>query len=69
MKLRPLYLPFVLLLALCVATGAHAQSKPQASKRDPTVLPVWNNTSGKVEAVLLLEPTGEASAGARWKPR
>lgn len=67
MKLRPLHLPFVLLLALCVATDAHAQSKPQASKRDPTVLPVWNNTSGKVEAVLLLEPTGEASAGARWK--
>ena len=40
MKLRPLHLPFVLLLALGVATGAHAQSKPQASKRDPAVLPV-----------------------------
>lgn len=67
MKLRLLRLPFALLLALGVATGAHAQSKPQASKRDSTVLPVWNNTSGKVEAVLLLEPTGEAAAGARWR--
>jgi hypothetical protein len=67
MKLRLLHLPLVLLLALGVATGAHAQSKPQASKRDSTVLPVWNNTSGKVEAVLLLEPTGEAAAGARWR--
>ena len=67
MKLRLLRLPFALLLALGVTTGAHAQSKPQASKRDSTVLPVWNNTSGKVEAVLLLEPTGEAAAGARWR--
>ncbi|WP_211840789.1 hypothetical protein [Pseudoxanthomonas sacheonensis] len=56
------------MLAFGVATGAHAQAKkPQASKRDPAVLPVWNNTSGKVEAVLLLEPTGEASAGASWR--
>ena len=67
MKTPVLRLPLILLLALCAATGAHAQSKPQASKRDSTVLPVWNNTSGKVEAVLLLEPTGEASAGARWR--
>ena len=68
MNLRLLHLPFVLLLAFGVAAGAQAQSKkPQASKRDPTVLPVWNNTSGKVEAVLLLEPTGEASAGASWR--
>jgi len=62
MKSRLLRLPFALLLALGVAAGAHAQAK-----RDSTVLPVWNNTSGKVEAVLLLEPTGEASAGARWR--
>lgn len=68
MNLRLLHLLFALLLAFGAATGAHAQSKkPQASKRDPTVLPVWNNTSGKVEAVLLLEPTGEASAGASWR--
>ncbi len=68
MKLRLLHLPFALLLAFGVAAGAQAQAKkPQASKRDPAVLPVWNNTSGKVEAVLLLEPTGEASAGATWR--
>ncbi|MEP6906571.1 MAG: hypothetical protein ABI858_01105 [Pseudoxanthomonas sp.] len=68
MKLRLLHLPLALLLAFGVAAGAQAQSrKPQASKRDPAVLPVWNNTSGKVEAVLLLEPTGEASAGATWR--
>ena len=68
MKQRLLHLPFALLLAFGVAAGAQAQAKkPQASKRDPAVLPVWNNTSGKVEAVLLLEPTGEASAGARWR--
>ena len=67
MKTPVLRLPLILLLALGVATGAHAQSKPAPSKRDSTVLPVWNNTSGKVEAVLLLEPTGEASAGARWR--
>ena len=68
MKLRLLHLPFALLLAFGVAAGAQAQAKkPQAAKRDATVLPVWNNTSGKVEAVLLLEPTGEASAGASWR--
>ena len=67
MKTPVLRLPLILLLALGVATGAHAQSKSAPSKRDSTVLPVWNNTSGKVEAVLLLEPTGEASAGARWR--
>jgi hypothetical protein len=67
MNLRLLRLPFALCLALGLAAGAHAQSKLQASKRDSTVLPVWNNTSGKVEAVLLLEPTGEAAAGARWR--
>ncbi|MEO6519990.1 MAG: hypothetical protein ABIO17_13540 [Pseudoxanthomonas sp.] len=55
------------MLAFGVAAGAHAQSRTPPLKRDSTVLPVWNNTSGKVEAVLLLEPTGEASAGARWK--
>ena len=67
MKQRLLHLPFALLLAFGVAAGAHAQSRTPPLKRDSTVLPVWNNISGKVEAVLLLEPTGEASAGARWK--
>lgn len=70
MKLRCLRLPFALLLALGVAAGAHAQSRTQgktAPSRNATALPVWNNTSGEVEAVLLLEPTGEATAGARWR--
>lgn len=68
--MRRFQLPLLLALALGVAAGAHAQAKPQPqapSKRDPAMLPVWNNTSGKVEAVLLLEPTGEAAAGARWR--
>lgn len=45
-----------LLLALGVVAGAHAQTLP--GKRDQAVLPVWNQSSGKVEALLLLEPTG-----------
>lgn len=52
-----------LLLALGLAAGAHAQAK-----RDQTVLPVVDNSSGKVQAYLLLEPTAEGSvAGARWR--
>lgn len=71
MKLRCLRLSFAVLLALGVAAGAHAQSAPVkapvAKRNTTTALPVWNNSNGKVEAVLLLEPTGEASAGARWR--
>ena len=53
-----------LMIALGVVTGAHAQSKPRAV--DSTVLPVWNRGSGKVEALLYLEPTGSQNVGARW---
>lgn len=67
MKIRLLQLSMTLLLALGVAAGAHAQSQSKASRTDPTVLPVWNNTSGKLEALLLLEPTGTSSSGARWR--
>lgn len=56
-------LPLVLLLAFGAATGLHAQT---TSRSDATVLPVWNQ-GGKLEAVLLLEPTGVASSGARWR--
>ncbi len=67
MKTRLLQLTMSLLLALGVATGAHAQSPKKAPRTDTTVLPVWNNTSGKLEALLLLEPTGTSPAGARWR--
>ena len=61
MSLRVAKLMFPVLLALGAATGAHAQD------RDQTVLPVWNN-SGQIEALLVLEPTGDdAHAGARWR--
>ena len=59
------------LLALAFASGgAHAQAK--AAKRDakvvPKVVPVLNKESGKLEAVLLLEPaTTGTGAGARWR--
>ncbi|MFT4248978.1 MAG: hypothetical protein QM581_13265 [Pseudomonas sp.] len=56
-----LRLPLVLCAALAVATGVHAQSATSS-----TVLPIWNQGSGKVEALLYLEPTGEQKAGARW---
>ncbi len=62
--MRPLLrLPLALVIALAAITGAHAQSKP---RQDSTVLPVWNKGSGKVEALLYLEPTGEQAVGARW---
>ena len=51
-----------LTLALAMASGAHAQS---AGGDQIVQLPVWNQASGKVEAVLLLEPTDLASAGIR----
>ena len=45
------------LLAFAMAAGAHAQTR----NADGTVeLPIWNQASGKVEAILLLEPTNEA---------
>ena len=66
MSLRLAHLPLVLMLTLGVATGAHAQDQLPVGKREQAMLPVWNNASGKLEAVLLLEPT-EAGAGARWR--
>jgi len=56
-----LRLPLALLIALGAVAGAHAQATDTR-----TVLPVWNKGSGKVEALLYLEPTGEQMAGARW---
>lgn len=53
-------------LALALASGAvQAQSK---AKRDSAVVPVLNKASGKLEAVLYLEPaTTGTGAGARWR--
>jgi hypothetical protein len=49
------------LIALAMGTAAHAQTR----NADGTVeLPVWNQASGKIEAVLLLEPT-QTSLGVR----
>ena len=58
-----LRLPLALMIALGAVSGAHAQAK---GRQDGTVLPVWNKGSGKVEALLYLEPTGEQAVGARW---
>lgn len=54
------------LLALALTSGvAHAQSK--GAKRDSAVVPVLNKDSGKLEAVLLLEPaTSGVGARARF---
>jgi hypothetical protein len=66
MSRRRLPLLALMLSALCAATGVHAQGRGTAGNQQ-TALPVWNKGSGKVEAVLLLEPTGEVSPGARWR--
>ncbi len=63
MKPRFLRLPIALLLALGLAAGAHAQA---SGKRLSTRLPIIGS-DGKVQAVLELEPTGEAITGARWR--
>lgn len=63
MRLRLLQLSSAALLAFGVATGAAAQSKANTA-----LLPVIYSDSGnKVEAYLLLEPTDEQRAGARWR--
>jgi len=67
MSRRLLQLPLVLLLAFGVATGASAQSPGKQHHGKQTVLPVWNDTSGKFEAYLVLEPTDGDQAGARMR--
>jgi hypothetical protein len=68
MSARLLQIPLALVLALGVATGAAAQSrnKPATDGSTQTVLPVWNNASGKLEAMLVLEPANGAQVGTRW---
>lgn len=60
-RLAKLSLSFLLALG-AVATGAHAQTPD--TRAGKAVLPVWNQSSGKVEALLLLEPANPgATAG------
>ncbi|HZH42996.1 MAG TPA: hypothetical protein VEY50_02780 [Lysobacter sp.] len=51
------------MLALGAAAPLHAQT---ADKADPAVLPVWDKDSGRLEGILLLQPTGAPVAGRRW---
>jgi len=68
MSPRLLQLPLALLLAVGSITGAAAQALSTASgTSEQTVLPVWNNASGKLEALLVLEPMGGTQAGTRWR--
>lgn len=65
---RPPLLATLLIAALLAVPAVHAQApaKAGATGGKQTVLPVWNKGSGKVEAVLLLEPTGQTGPTARW---
>lgn len=53
-------------LAALLAFGAAAPLHAQSGKDDPAVLPIVDRGSGRVEAVLLLQPTGTPVAGRRW---
>ena len=65
----------IALLIALTAMSARAQTAPDTARvvtqQDTAVLPVWNNQSGKVEALLLLEPARQVNgsmlfgAGAR----
>jgi hypothetical protein len=66
MNIRHAVIAAALLALACASGAAHAQSKP--GKRDSAVVPVLNKDSGRLEAVLLLEPASTGvGAGARWK--
>ncbi|MGN6112876.1 MAG: hypothetical protein ACTHOC_07690 [Luteimonas sp.] len=53
-------------LLLFCAAGAAAQSHRATAQS--TWLPVWNNTSGKLEAYLVLEPADESpQVASRWR--
>ena len=59
MKLRLAHLALACLLPALAASAAFAQSKvlPDDAKANTTVLPLWNNQSGQVDALLLIEPS------------
>ena len=64
MKLR--LLP-TLLSAVLLITVSGGQAFAQARGKGVTVIPVVNNTNGKVEGMVVLEPTGKSNDGARWR--
>ena len=64
MRARLPYIAATLLALACASGVAQAQSKQ--GKRESAVVPVLNKDSGKLEAVLLLEPT-TTTAGTRWR--
>ena len=64
MRTRLPYIAMTLLALACASGVAQAQAKQD--KRDAAVVPVLNKDSGKLEAVLLLEPT-TTSVGTRWR--
>ena len=59
MRPQLLTLPLVLSLALGAATSVHAQSKGVG---DRVELPVWNKSSGSIEAIVVLEPADVAKS-------
>lgn len=63
MRLRTRRPLLALLLALSLASGS---AFAQSSGTGATMLPVWNS-EGQVEGALILEPTSEATTGARWR--
>ena len=68
MSVRLLQLPLALILAVGGMAAASAQTaQKHAGRHEQTVLPVWNNASGKLEALLVLEPTEGAQVGSRWR--
>jgi hypothetical protein len=68
MRIALPYIAATLLALACASGAAQAQTKQVKRKSGmvPVLVPVLNKTSGKLEAVLLLEPT-TTSAGPRWR--
>ncbi len=60
------HLLLALIAALAAILPASAQSTVPSHSINSAVLPIWNKGSGKVEALLYLEPAGEQKVGTRW---
>ncbi|HHW4680809.1 MAG TPA: XOO1806 family protein [Xylella taiwanensis] len=54
------------MVALAATLGAHAQSTVPSHSINSTILPILDKGSGKIEALLYLEPAGEQKIGTRW---